>query len=280
MASSAAAGTAIGQPVRATDADAGTTLVLQRWRARTRRRLTSDSTSGQLLTRSGVTLNRSSYTVEVVASDGTVSERITVTINVILNAAPQFSEGASATRTVASSEPAGTAIGDPVTATDADAGDTVNYSLEGADAASFAVNSASGQLLTRSDVTLDRSSYTVVVVASDGTASARITVTITVILNAAPEFASSSTSRFVVEQGSIGDNVGGAGYGDGRRPGRHADVHTGRRRRCVVQHSCRERADTDGGRAGRGDEGQLHGHGDGERRDDRQRPDHGEHCGD
>ena len=131
-----------------------------------------------------------------------------MTINVILNVAPEFSEGASATRTVASSEPAGTAIGDPVTATDADAGDTVTYSLEGADAASFTVNSASGQLLTRSGVTLDRSSYTVVVVASDGTASARITVTITVILNAAPEFASSSTSRFVVEQGSIGDNVG------------------------------------------------------------------------
>ena len=131
-----------------------------------------------------------------------------MTINVVLNTAPEFREGTSATRSVASSEPAGTAIGDPVTATDADAGTTLNYTLEGTDAASFAIDSASGQLLTRSGVTLVRSRYTVEVVASDGTASARITVTINVDLNTAPEFASSSTSRFVVEQGSIGDNVG------------------------------------------------------------------------
>ena len=207
VASSAPAGTAIGQPVRATDADAGTTLnyTLEGTDAAS---FAINSASGQLLTRSGVTLDRSSYTVEVVASDGTASDSITVTINVILNAAPQFSEGASATRTVASSEPAGTAIGDPVTATDADAGDTVNYSLEGADAASFGINSASGQLLTRSGVTLDRNSYTVEVVASDGTARARITVTINVMLNTAPEFASTSTSRSVAENSAAGTNVG------------------------------------------------------------------------
>ena len=81
---------------------------------------------------------------------------------------------------MSSSAPAGTSIGLPVTATDADAGTTLNYTLEGADAASFGINAANGQLLTLAGVTLDRSTYTVTVVASDGTDSASITVTITV----------------------------------------------------------------------------------------------------
>ena len=52
-----------------------------------------------------------------------------------------FSEGASATRSVASSAPAGTAVGQPVRATDADAGDDGGpTTLEGTDAASFSIN--------------------------------------------------------------------------------------------------------------------------------------------
>ena len=47
-------------------------------------RSTSTTANGQL-TVAGVTLDRSTYTVEVVASDGTDSARITVTINVVLN---------------------------------------------------------------------------------------------------------------------------------------------------------------------------------------------------
>ena len=123
------------------------------------------------------------------------------------NNAPVFSEGASATRTVARSAAAGTAIGQPVTATDADAGTTLTYSLEGADAAFFDINSANGQLRV-AGVALDRTTYTVEVVASDGTARDRITVTINVVLNTAPEFASTSTSRSVEENSSIGTNVG------------------------------------------------------------------------
>ena len=47
------------------------------------------------------------------------------------NNPPVFTEGASATRSVSASAPAGTNIGAPVTATDADSGDTLTYSLEG-----------------------------------------------------------------------------------------------------------------------------------------------------
>ena len=208
VASSAAAGTAIGRPVTATDADAGDT-VTYRLEGTDPASFDINSASGQLLTRSGVTLSRTSYTVVVVADDTKDTATITVTISVIPNVAPVFSEGTSTTRAVASSEPAGTAIGQPVTATDADAGDTLTYSLEGADAASFTINSVSGQLLTRSGVTLNRSSYRFVVVASDGTASARITVTINVIDNSPPVFPGLIASRSVAEGQPAGAAVGG-----------------------------------------------------------------------
>ena len=68
------------------------------------------------------------------------------------NSPPVFTEGTSATRSVSASAPAGTLIGAPVTATDADSGATLTYSLEGNDAASFDINSSTGQLLTRSGV--------------------------------------------------------------------------------------------------------------------------------
>ena len=48
------------------------------------------------------------------------------------NNPPVFDEGSSATRSVSASSPTGTPIGLPVTATDADSGDTLTYSLEGA----------------------------------------------------------------------------------------------------------------------------------------------------
>ena len=73
----------------------------------------------------------------VVASDGTDSASITVTITVVLNNPPVFSEGASATRSVSEDAAVGVNIGSPVAATDQDQGDTLTYALGGADAASF-----------------------------------------------------------------------------------------------------------------------------------------------
>ena len=57
------------------------------------------------------------------------------------------------------------------TATDTDASDTLTSSLEGTDAASFAIVSASGQIQTKSDVTYDHEAkdrYAVTVKADDG----------------------------------------------------------------------------------------------------------------
>ena len=96
------------------------------------------------------------------------------------NEAPEFSE-TSTTRSMTVDAPAGTAIGAPVTATDPNPTDTLTYRLEGADALSFGINGSTAQLLTRSGITLvEGTAYTVTVVASDGTANARITVTVNV----------------------------------------------------------------------------------------------------
>ena len=76
----------------------------------------------------------------------------------------------SITREVDENSPAGTDVGDPVTATDAD-NDTLTYTLEGTDAASFQIDSTSGQIRTKSGVTYDyetKSSYSVMVKADDG----------------------------------------------------------------------------------------------------------------
>ena len=98
------------------------------------------------------------------------------------NNAPVFSP-TTATREVAENSAVGTSVGAVVTATDAD-NDTLTYSLEGTDAASFEIDSGTGQIKTKSGVTYNfeatQNSYSVTVKASDGTDSATIDVTIDV----------------------------------------------------------------------------------------------------
>ena len=91
-----------------------------------------------------------------------------------------FSETAPR-RAVPENSAAGVDVGAPVTATPADSGDMLEYTLEGTDASSFDIVRTSGQIRTKSGVTYDyeeQSSYAVTVKASDGTASATIDVTI------------------------------------------------------------------------------------------------------
>ena len=99
------------------------------------------------------------------------------------NAAPEFAADTDV-RTVPENSPPGTSVGDPVTATDAD-GDTLTYTLEGTDAASFAIDASTGQITTISGVTYDheaKSSYSVTVKADDsngGTDTITVTVSVT-----------------------------------------------------------------------------------------------------
>ena len=110
------------------------------------------------------------------------------------NAAPMFVEGETATRYVEEDDdsdepirnPAET-IGAPLMITDADgmAATSHAYTLSGTDAASFDINAASGQLMTKAALDFeDKNTYTVVVTVDDGSgesnATDRITVTIQV----------------------------------------------------------------------------------------------------
>ncbi len=99
------------------------------------------------------------------------------------NSSPELPAAETGKRSVTENTAPGKNVGAPVEATDADDG-TLIYTLGGADAASFAIDSGTGQMTVGAGATLDyetKTSYTVVVTATDPSdASAVITVTITV----------------------------------------------------------------------------------------------------
>ena len=76
------------------------------------------------------------------------------------NRTPSFTEGAAATRTVAENTAAGQDIGAPLEAVDPDRRDTLTYTLEDEDAASFDIDVATGQLRTKAALDYEtRTSY-------------------------------------------------------------------------------------------------------------------------
>ena len=99
------------------------------------------------------------------------------------NVAPTFTEGTSTTRSVAENTAPGQAIGAPVAATDADSGDTLEYTLGGTDIKSFGIHLNTGQLLTLAALDFEtKSSYAVSISVSDGnggTDSIEVTITVT-----------------------------------------------------------------------------------------------------
>ena len=101
----------------------------------------------------------------------------------VANTAPVF-DPAAVDRSIAENTATDQDVGAAVTATDADAADTLAYTLGGDDMASFDIVGTSGQIRTISGVSYDheatKNTYTVTVTASDGTDSAVATVTISV----------------------------------------------------------------------------------------------------
>ena len=178
-----------------------------------------DSPTGQLYVGNSSFLDyetKTSYSVTVSVSDGSLTDSIDVTINVTdVNEAPVFTEGTSTTRAVAENTGSGQNIGTAIAATDPES-DTLTYTLGGTDAASFSIVSTSGQLQTKAALDYDtKSSYSVTVSASDGNgSSATITVTINVTAgdaNQAPIFSEgTSTTRAVTENTASGVNIGSA----------------------------------------------------------------------
>ncbi|MYD66321.1 MAG: hypothetical protein F4X26_10150 [Chloroflexi bacterium] len=137
-----------------------------------------------------------------------------------VNSAPAFPATETGTRDVPEDAQGGDAIGDPVAATDLNAGDSaVNdplaYSLTGTDAASFTIDDGTGQIRLAQDVTLDfegKRTYRVTVQVTDGrdqngdddmdAVDATRTVTISVTnVNEAP-VVSGDTSPSIAENSS------------------------------------------------------------------------------
>ena len=129
------------------------------------------------------------------------------------NHAPVFDEGASATRKLDERSPAGTDVGDPVAATDAD-GESLTYTLTGADASAFAIDEESGQIATisgQSYVYSQKPLYRVSVTVDDGRGgTATIDVVINIRdLNDPPRFVEgASTTRSLPENSPAGTRVG------------------------------------------------------------------------
>ena len=126
------------------------------------------------------------HTVQVRAfsAEGSSDWSATLVARTGQNQGPVFSEEASQTRELAENTEAGMHVGAPVTATDAE-NDRLVYSLEQWEESAFTINSASGQLQTRTGVTYDyetQSEHTVTVRVEDGhggSATTDVTIAIT-----------------------------------------------------------------------------------------------------
>ncbi len=228
VAENTSTGVDIGSAVVATDADGDTlTYTLGGTDANA---FSINSTTGQLRTNAFLDYEtKSSRTVTITVSDGTLTDSITVTINItdvdetvdqivdetLPNLAPVFTDGTSTTRSVEENIGSGVDIGSAVAATDAD-GDTLTYTLSGTDANAFSINSTNGQLRTSTALDYEtKSSYAVTITVSDGKGeSDTISVTITVTdvqENRAPAFVDgASTTRAIPENTASGQNIGSA----------------------------------------------------------------------
>ncbi len=218
IAENTAADTNIGSAISATDANSGDTLSYTLSGADASS-FSIVSTSGQLRTKAALDYEtKSSYTVTITVSDGSLTDSITVTINITdvdENRAPVFTAGTTTTRSIAENTAADTNIGSAISATDANSGDTLTYTLSGADASSFSIVSTSGQLRTKAALDYEtKSSYTVTITVSDGSLTDSITVTINITdvdENRAPVFtAGTTTTRSIAENTASGVNIGTA----------------------------------------------------------------------
>ena len=215
VAENTGAGVDIGTAVSATDPDNDTlTYTLGGANAAS---FGINSTNGQLRTNAALDYEtKTSYSVTITVSDSKLTDSITVTINVTdvpENRAPAFSEGSSATRSIAENTASGVNIGNAVSATDPDTGNTLTYTLGGTDSASFSINSTNGQLRTSAALNYEsKTSYSVTITVSDSNLTDSITVTINVTnVNEAPTFTDgTSTTRSIAENIAPGNNIGSA----------------------------------------------------------------------
>ena len=236
-------GTNIGTAVSATDAD-GDDLTYTLSGTDTNA-FTIIENTGQLQTNALLDYEtKSTYSVTITVSDGSLTDSIAVTITITdvdeavtplppvtptlpTNNAPVFTEGTTATRSVPENTPSGTNIGTAVSATDPD-GDILTYTLSGTDANAFNIIDNTGQLQTSASLDYETQSvYNVTITVSDNALTDSIAVTINVTdvdetekatpppvtppPNNAPVFTEgTSTTRSVSENTPSGTNIGAA----------------------------------------------------------------------
>ena len=158
------------------------------------------------------------YMVTVKASYGGETEMVAVTVTVTdveeevepSNVAPEFTV-TTTTRSIAENTAAGTNIGGPVKATDSNSGDVLVYSLGGADAASFDIDSSTGQLQTLAALDYeDKNAYTVVVRATDPSgryATINVTITVTDVDEGVPPVVPPVVPMTVQDYDTNGDGI-------------------------------------------------------------------------
>ena len=161
------------------------------------------------------------YTLTVTATDTgspALSASATVTITVTdVNEPPVFTDGASATRSLPENSAANVNVGDPISATDPEEG-ALTYTLTGTDAASFTIDSATGQLSTATGVDYDyeatQNTYSLTVTATeDGDTSLATSIPVTINLtnvNEPPVFSAETFEFSVSENASRFTTVGTA----------------------------------------------------------------------
>ena len=108
-----------------------------------------------------------------------LNSRAAVQAQTVTNSPPAFTSD-TIDRSVPENSPAGTGVGEPVAAADAD-NDTLTYSISGPDAGLFGIGSASGQITVGAWAALDyetRSTYAVTVTATDPSGASDATAVI------------------------------------------------------------------------------------------------------
>ena len=150
------------------------------------------------------------YFVEVEVSDGSASTKTEVWIDVepVNEFAPMFIEGDTTTREINETAEIGVNIGEPVSATDMDAGETLTYSIGDADAGAFEIDSRTGQLRTKAALNYQtKPVHTVKVVVSDGSQTDSISITIQVLSDIVevPDASLATMLRLVLHLGPNAD---------------------------------------------------------------------------
>ena len=197
IAENSAENATVGATVTANDPDASDTLTYS-LSGTDASSFTIDST-GQIKVGASPTLDyesaKKSYSVTVEVRDrpadtnpdATIAVTITVTD---VNEEPEFPSTETGARSIAENSATDANIGPPVAATDPDTGDTLTYTLDGPDSASFSIDGTSGQLKTKAALNKEADdTYSVTVAVRDSkndagnpdmADDATITVTITV----------------------------------------------------------------------------------------------------